>query len=285
MTVEKSLKVEPGVYVPDLGIEYPDNPRQRLVRVEVENSAEGKYRFDETYPYIDRSFKYKWNRFIGFFFMWGPCVFVNWMKYGLRVKGRKNLRKYRKELREGAVVVCNHVYQMDALCVYQAARVFKHLWIPMYAKHFNGSNSWKLIHMGGIPVPETIAGMRKFDEAFDYYHSKREWILVFPEEVRWDWYKPIRPFRRGAFTMAVKYEIPVLPMAISYRPRTGWRKFIGGKTPLTTITIGEPILPVSGVKGPAKKAEISRLREESHAQMVRLAGITDNPWPATPVDD
>lgn len=280
----KVLKCEPGVYVPDAGISYPeDNPYTHLVKVETAAGEADRYTFDENYPYIDNSLKFKWNKFLGFLFMWGICAPWNRLKYGLRIRGRKQLRQYRKELSEGAVCICNHVYTFDALCVYQAVQRFGWLWIPMYAKHFNGKQSWKLRHMGGIPVAETVAGMRKFNEAFDEYHRRKDWILVFPEEVRWNFYKPIRPFRKGAFTMAYKYDIPVVPLVITYRERTGIYKLFGkAEEPLMTITAGAPVRPD---RSHTRKEEVDSLRIRLHETMEKMAGIASNPWPAIPDDE
>ena len=57
-----TFKVKEGVYIPDVGIDYPkDDPARRLLKVEVEDSSQGKYQFDETYPYIDNSLSFKLN--------------------------------------------------------------------------------------------------------------------------------------------------------------------------------------------------------------------------------
>lgn len=281
-----SLEVKDGVYIPKDPLSYPtDNPHAH--RVEVKKKAaenQRQYAFDETYPYIDRSFSYCIQRYvIGPLFIWLVINVANRLKYGLRIEGRKNLKPYKKALSGGAVAVCNHVYQFDAPAVKQAIQPLQNIWIPMYAKHFNGSQYWFVRYVGGIPVPETMGGMRKFNEAFDEYHRRKAWILVFPEEVRWDYYQPIRPFRKGAFTMAYKYDVPIVPCAITYRERTGIHKWFGkADDPLMTIHVGTPILPN---KSATRKDEVDRLRIESHAQMEQMAGILHNPWPAIPEDE
>ena len=212
-----TFKVREGVYIPDVGMDYPkDDPFRRLLKVEVEDSAKGKYQFDETYPYIDKSFSYKLNDILGFFVKWILVAFWNRFHFGIRIEGRKNVRKYRKEL------ICNHVFVFDAFGVNQAVKLFGSLKIPMFAKHFNGKKSWFMRHVGGVPIPETRGGMKKFNEAFDEYHRRKCWFLIFPESVRWEMYVPIRPFMRGAFTMAYKYGLPIIPLVYSYRERKGY---------------------------------------------------------------
>jgi 1-acyl-sn-glycerol-3-phosphate acyltransferase len=103
---------------------------------------------------------------------------------------------------------------------------------------------------------------------------------VFPEEVRWNYYKPIRPFRKGAFTMAYKYNVPVIPFVITYRERKGLYRLFGKKSePLMTLTVGEPLLPD---RTHSRKEEVDGMRIKLHTQMEQMAGILENPWPAIP---
>ena len=174
--------------------------------------------------------------------------------------------------------VCNHVYVFDALCVYQATRR-PVLRIPMYAKHFNGKMGWFMKYVGGIPVPETPGGLKAFNEAFDEYHRRGDWMLIFPEAVRWNWYTPIRPFKRGAFAMAWKYDIPVIPFAITFRERKGIYRLFGPKSlPCVTLHVGRPIFVDKSVR---KKQEVERLRDEAHAAMVEMSGTADTSWPSS----
>lgn len=132
-------------------------------------------------------------------------------------------------------------------------------------------------YLGGVPVPETHSGMRPFAEAFDEYHRRKDWLHFFPESCSWKFYAPIRPFKKGAFSMAYKYAIPVIPMVISYRPRTGIHRLFDKKEiPLVTLHVGTPLFPdvTKNVK-----EESHRLLTEAHAQMVSMAGILQNPWP------
>ena len=136
---------------------------------------------------------------------------------------------------------------------------------------------------GGVPLPETISATKKFNEVFDQVHAKKKWIHVFPEACRWDFYQPIRPFKPGAFAFAYKYEIPVIPMVITYRPRTGFYKIFGKhkNDPLITLTIGEPIMPDMTLQ---RKHSSAKMLEEAHSWMVKTAGIEQNCWEAAAKD-
>lgn len=273
------FKVKDGVYVPDIGIDYPkDDPFKRLVKVDVEDSSKGKFVFDETFPYNDKSFAFKLNGIAGFFVKWCLIALYNRFHFGLKIEGKENVRKYKKILNDGAVCVCNHVFVFDALGVHSAWQRFKRVKIPMFAKHFNGFGSWILRQAGGIPIAETREGIRKFNEAFDEFAKEKFWFIIFPEAVRWDMYAPIRPFKRGAFSMAYKYNRPIVPNVYTYRERKGIYRLFGKKDyPCVTLHVGEPIW---FDKNASRKDELERVAREAHLQMMKMAGIEVNPWSA-----
>ena len=270
------FKVKEGVYVPDIGIDYPtDDPHRRLLHVEVEDSSQGRFTFDETYPYLDDSLRFKLNVIAGWVTKWILVAIHNRCHFGLQIEG--NLRKYKEQLKDGAVCVCNHVFVFDALGVNAACQKFRQVRIPMFAKHFNGHGWWILWQAGGVPIPETREGIRKYNEAFDEFARRKMWFIIFPEAVRWNMYTPIRPFKRGAFSMAYKYDRPVIPFVYTYRKRRGIYRLFGKKnSPCVTLHVGEPIW---FDKSANRKEELDRVCREAHEAMQRMAGIEVNPWP------
>lgn len=268
------LEVVPGTYLPDVGIDYPqDDALARLVPAPILKDI----RFDETYDFLDDSLSFRIQRVILYSMAFTVMHWANAIRYGIRVEGREVLRKYRKEFAGGVVSLCNHCYRYDGLAVINALR--HTLWTPMLHEHFQGPSSWFLKHCGGIPLSDgSLSAQKKFNLAFDEIHRRGGWIHVFPEARNWHFYKPIRPFAKGAFTMAYKYGIPVLPLNISYRERTGIYRLLGpAREPLLTVKIGEPIFPDTTQP---RKTEVERLLVASHEAECRLAGITRNTWPA-----
>lgn len=78
--------------------------------------------------------------------------------------------------------------------------------------------------------------------------------------------------------MAYRYALPVIPLVISFRPRTGWRKLFCKDEPLFTIHVGDPIVP--DLNAP-RKEEVARMRDLAHQTMLDMAGIVSNPWPSS----
>lgn len=264
--------VKENVYIPETGINYPDQPDAHIL----EKKKLRDVIVDKNYPFIDKSFKGRllnWSVYLGIFTI---MFIVHPIMYGLKIKGRKNLRKNRKLFKNGAITISNHVYRWDFLAVVQAVK-YRRLWFPAWKDNLEGSDMNFIRGAGGIPVPESISAIRTFNQAFDELHAKKKWIHVFPEAANWHFYQPIRPFKKGAFTMAQRYDLPVIPCAISYRKPGKIATFFGRKNPFITLTIGEPLLIDKEL---SPKEAVNKLRLETHQQIVSMAGIVQNCWQA-----
>lgn len=267
-----------------------------------DNPYEGLYKpiYDREYPLIDASYPYfdeSWKNQITVF--WGYNVVLRILgymlriKYGLRwkIEGESkwhrsscSVRRWLKQfdLSRGAITIANHCYRHDCASVLTSIHASFHTRIPMFAPNFRTKDQYYLRIVGGVPIPDVAEGlsaMKAFNQAFDDYNDRGYWFHIFPEAKRWDWYKPLRPFQKGAFTMAYKYNKTILPFAITYRERTGIYRLFGPKDePLTQVIIGTPIYPDT-TQPRAKETE--RLLNETHATICRLAGIEHNTWPSS----
>jgi 1-acyl-sn-glycerol-3-phosphate acyltransferase len=263
-------------YVPQLGIVYPEKPDEHMINYKFVRDV----KVDENYPFLDKSFKFK---FIRFFMHLGIYILVfsvsPWL-YGLKIEGRKKLRKHKKLFKNGAMTVSNHVHRWDFLFVMQAVR-YRSMFFPIWKELLKAPDAGFIRHAGGIPVPEDIKTMKCFNLAFDELHEKKKWIHAFPESCRFDYFQPIRPFKKGVFTMAYRYNLPVIPIAFSYSeprfPITVINFFRKQKLPVIIARVGEPILidPSLG-----RKEAVIKLRKECHEAIVRFAGISENKYPA-----
>ncbi len=276
----QELQVEQGVYIPEPAIAYPEeNPFERtLFPKQIK-----EIKFDEHYPYLNDSLGYRFNLFWGYYIVIHIILRLKvWIQMGLRIRGQEILKKYKPELQHGAITICNHVYRLDCPCVLFAVKGKYTTRIPMFAPNFRTKDGFFMRLAGGVPIPDSstnMSALKKFNEAFDEFHRRGWWFHIFPEACRWDMYKPLRPFQKGAFTMSYKYNKPIVPCVITFRERTGIYRLFGPKSlPLLTITIGEPLLPDTTQP---RKIEVERLRTQAHTQMQHMAGITHNPWPAS----
>ena len=160
---------------------------------------------------------------------------VNTFYFGLKIKGRKNLRELKGK---GAIVICNHVSNLDNAMVRQAA-FGRRLYTTV--GWFNNRNDifGKLMRGAGclpIPNPDGADAMRltvSFGNAIKHCLEKNDLVLFYPEQSLWWRYEKQRPFKDGAFYFASKHNVPVVPMFIT------WRK----NKKYATIHVLKPIYP------------------------------------------
>ncbi len=287
----QDLKVTAGTYVPPVNIAYPeDDPYVGLYQPVYDRDFPA---VDASYPYFDESPKTRRLIFRCYAFILPLLGFILRFKYGLRwqIEGEKRwhrcagpIRRWLKQydLSHGAITIANHCYRHDCASVLTAIHANRHTRIPMFAPNFRTKDQIFLRMVGGIPIPAPEAGlsaMKAFNAAFDQYNAEGYWFHIFPEAKRWDWYKPLRPFQKGAFTMSYKYNKPILPCAVTYRERTGIWRLLGPKDePLTQVVIGAPIYPDTTQP---RAAETERLLNLTHETICRLAGIEHNTWPSS----
>lgn len=164
------------------------------------------------------------------------------------------------------ILVANHYSYFDIPCIFAAvpqpirfmakASLFK---IPIFG--------WSISRAGFIPIDRKNrrTAVKSFDLAVERIRRGNT-IVIFPEEGR-SRNREMRPFQRGAFLLAIKSELPMVPIAVdgTYDVfRVGAKSVTPGRV---TIKVGAPITTVGST---LKDKE--RLATESRAQIEQLLG-------------
>ena len=252
-------------YKHDLDLQYPDRCDAHMLEVErVKEIA-----FDEHYPYLPRGAGYKFLRGVYWALLHIAVFPLCRLCYGLRIHGKKNLKKHKTVLKNGAITISNHVFMWDYLCVLRAIR--PHLaYFPAWKINLEGNMRGFVRLSGGIPVPtDNMHAMAQFNKAMEEVLERGKWLHFFPEGSLWFFYPDIRPLKKAVFHYAVKLDKPVLPITMSFRPRKGLWKLIG-KKPLVDLHIGEPLLPDKSL--PRHEAE-QALHTRAYHVMQEMNGI------------
>lgn len=162
------------------------------------------------------------------------------------------------------VLVSNHYSYFDIPCIFAAVpqpsrfmakvSLFR---IPIFG--------WAIGRAGFIPIDRKNrrTAVKSFDLAAERIRRGNT-IVVFPEEGR-SRNREMRPFQRGAFLLAIKTGLPILPIAIdgTYDVyRVGAKRINAAPV---TIRIGDQI-PTAG----ASVREKERLATESRAQIEKM---------------
>ena len=195
------------------GIQRPDNTSEHMKPLKV---GKRHVKFDEHYNYRIRNPFY---RFWTAIFRQIAITLINpWMVLTNRIKiyNKKHIKKVRGK---AFVCVVNHVDYVDDLCT--GTNVF--YWRKVYFTTLKENIKRRVVGfflrtLGGIPIPtDSVNGMRKFEEDCSYLLSHKKPIIYNPEGSLWPKYRGLRPFKRGAFVAAVKNDVPVFPIAITFK--------------------------------------------------------------------
>ena len=252
-------------YRHDLNYTYPERPDEHMITVK----RVRKMQFDEGYPYLDKRFRFKCMRVI-YWLLVNLIVFpITRLSHGLKIYGRENLKKHKTVLKNGAITISNHVFYWDFLCVLKAIRPrLSHF--PAWKDNLEGPCGRLIRLSGGIPVPtDSMRAMIEFNRAMEEVLASGKWMHVFPEGAMWFFYPDIRPLKKAVFTYAVKFDKPVLPITMSFRPRRGITRLFT-KTPCVDLHVGEPLLADKTL--PKKEAEAD-LRARAYHVMQVMNGI------------
>ena len=182
------------------------------------------------------------------------------------------------------MTVSNHIHRWDFLFILQGVR-YRLMYFPALEDHVNSSDEGVVRLVGGIPIPKNINTLKYFYRALDEIRARKKWIHAYPEGSMFIYYQPIRPFKKGVFSLAYQYKLPIIPLAFSYRkPRFPFtmvnhlRSLMGKqKLPMITLRIGEPLQHDENL---SRREAVQKLRKDCHEAVIRLAGIVDNPYPA-----
>lgn len=235
--------------------------------------------FDSDYPYVDSSKSFKLRRFLLRIFLVSIVLPVVRIRLGLKIEGKENLKKHKDVIKKGVVSCCNHVHMWDYLGIVSALAPIKP-YVLIWADNINGEWGNMMRLVGGIPIPESGAkATMAYLRAVRKLLAEGNWLHIYSEGSMWEYYRPIRPFKRGASFFALDCNKPILPMAYTFREPNFIRKHIFKQIATLTLHIGEPIYKNDALPKKEQEADLNR---RSHSEVCRLAGIKpeDNLYPA-----
>ncbi len=244
------------------GIERPDTPDGHILE---RKNQKRKIQFDATYNYRPRNI---------FFRIWAAifravaiAVFNPFarIKYGLKVYGGENIKKLKGK---PYIVTVNHVHMFDDLTIGTNLYTWRKIYFTTLDQNIRRPMiGFFLRSLGGIPIPvESVAGMKKFNEDISYLLKKGKVVLYNPEGSLWPYYREIRPFKRGAFSMAVKNDVPVLPFVMTFKRK---KKRNGKYKYKIFFTACEPIYADKNLESEHEQSK--KMQEQAYEVTVKTA--------------
>ena len=151
----------------------------------------------------------------------GDRFFLGLIKKGVLVIDGVEGVEYLDVLKQGAVLTCNHFSPFDNYIVFHCIRkalprkyLYKVIREGNYT-NFPGLYGFLFRHCNTLPLSSNRRTMMNFTSAVNKLLRRGETILVYPEQEMWWNYRKPRPFKAGAFKMAYRAGVPVLPTFIT----------------------------------------------------------------------
>lgn len=136
------------------------------------------------------------------------------------IKDNVGLENFRA-VKGGAILTCNHFNAFDNYAVYRAirhdvkkGRLYRVIREGNFT-NYKGLYGFLFRNCNTLPLSSNMQTMRKFFNAVSELLARGEKILVYPEQGMWWNYRKPRPMKNGAFSFAVKNNVPVIPAFIT----------------------------------------------------------------------
>lgn len=137
------------------------------------------------------------------------------------INGIENLQK----VKTGAIVTCNHFNPFDCFTIEKVFRLSGQAKTKKLHKviregnytNFPGFYGFLFRNCDTLPLSSNKRTMVEFMKAVDIILQKGDFILIYPEQSMWWNYRKPKPLKHGAFKMAVRNNVPVIPIFITMR--------------------------------------------------------------------
>ncbi len=206
-------------------------------------------------------------RFLPFVFVFHLLLVVvrvfDWLVYRLQVSGRENLFKVKR-----AVLVSNHTLVVDPGVIAHAIRPRRTYYTMLEETALIPFLGTFVRLLGGIPIPQRSISLRHLETAIRRALGELGFVHFFPEGECYLWSQQIQPFRPGAFYLALRLGLPIIPITTVLHERHWFGRcsfsLMGHRVhvpPRVRIAIQEPVYPedlLGGIQGQLDPTLVTR---------------------------
>ncbi len=162
------------------------------------------------------------------------------------INGLENLSK----VDTGAIVTCNHFNPFDCFTIekvfrlsgkIEEKRLYKVIREGNYT-NFPGLYGFFFRNCDTLPLSSNKRTMVEFMKAVDVLLQKGDFILIYPEQSMWWNYRKPKPLKPGAFKIAARNNVPVIPIFITMQDSENLDEE-GFPIQEYIVNIAEPIYP------------------------------------------
>lgn len=136
-----------------------------------------------------------------------------------QINGIENLQK----IETGAILTCNHFNPFDSFSIEKVFRtsgqaktkkLYKVIREGNYT-NFPGLYGFFFRNCDTLPLSSNKRTMIEFMKAVEIILQRGDFILIYPEQSMWWNYRKPKPLKNGAFKLAARNNVPVIPIFIT----------------------------------------------------------------------
>uniref|UniRef100_T1JAZ9 1-acyl-sn-glycerol-3-phosphate acyltransferase n=1 Tax=Strigamia maritima TaxID=126957 RepID=T1JAZ9_STRMM len=139
------------------------------------------------------------------------------LRYASDISFKVQGLKYLKSCKGSAILVANHQSSFDGFG-------FSQFWLYVHPCSFVAKNT--MAYFGPMGFAVTLCGvvfinranskkaMAQLDYQYKQLYDRNSKLLIFPEGTR-NFTGTILPFKKGAFCVAIKHQVPIIPIVYS----------------------------------------------------------------------
>lgn len=162
------------------------------------------------------------------------------------INGIENIEK----VKTGAMITCNHFNPFDSFSIEEVFRKTKASKTKKMYKviregnytNFSGFYGFLFRNCDTLPLSSNKRTMVEFIKSVDKILKRGDFILIYPEQSLWWNYKKPKPLKIGAFNLAARNNVPIIPIFITMEDSETIGED-GFPIQEYTINIEEPIYP------------------------------------------
>ena len=248
---------------------------------DVENDPPGRVLRPDDIEYVKKGFWGNCRRIAAF-----ACAYAFFWKLERKkeivlhpAEGLEHLRG----VRGGAVITCNHFHPMDSFImqrVFDASGHKKRLYRVIREGNytsFPGFYGFLMRNCNTLPLSSDMGTMKKFLRAVSQVLEEGNCLLIYPEQSMWWNYRKPKPLKPGAFDMAVKSGVPVIPCFITMADTD---KLGPDGFPVQAYTphLGAPLWPEEGLSKKEARESLRRRNEEFCRRVYEQTYGEKLPW-------
>lgn len=137
------------------------------------------------------------------------------LAYGYRVTGLEHLA----DSGSAVITVCNHVHYFDCVMMGLALYPREMRFLSLKSNLQTPVRGPLLALLGAWPLPDGLDGWRNLRGAAEELLGRGGVLHIYPEGSRQTDCRELRPFQKGAFTLAAEFEAALQPCVLRHYPR------------------------------------------------------------------